>query len=324
MRRRDFIAAVGGAVVTSFAARAQQLPLVGFMSSRAQADSEHLIAAFRRGLAEAGFVEGQNVSVAYGWAGGRYDRLDAIVAEFVSRNVAVIVAVGGVPSARAAKEGAATTPIVFSIGPDPVKLGLVASLNHPGGNATGITLLTTELEPKRLGLVRELVPNAALIAVLINPDNPPSTDQAKDVQQAASSLGSRLLLLYARTRQELDAAFAIVTRERPDALLVGADPFFDTQRNYIIDFATGQRLPALYQFREYAVAGGLISYGISVTEGYRLVGEYAGRILRGEKPSDLPVVQSTKFELIINLRTARALGLQIPDKLLALADEVIE
>ena len=325
MRRRDVIVALGGAAAWPLAARAQEpIPVIGFMSGRSLEDSTHLVPAFRQGLAETGFVENQSVAIEDRWADGRYERLTQIADEFVRRKVAVIAAVGGVASARAAKEATGTIPIVFSVGADPVRLGLVASLNRPGGNATGVSLLTTQLEGKRLGLIHEMAPNAALIAVLINPKNPPSADQARDVQGAARSINQPLLLLHASTLEELNAAFVEVVERRPDALLVGGDPFFDTQRERIIEFAARQRVPALYQFREYAAAGGLMSYGIDLAEAYRLVGLYAGRILKGEKASELPVMQPTKFELLINLKTAKALGLNMPATLLARADEVIE
>ena len=327
MNRRALITLLGGATATwPLVVRGQQpaIPVIGLMSSRSVTDLVPLLEAFHRGLGEAGYFNGQNAKIEYRWANGRYERLPALAAELVGRQVAVIVTFGGSPAARAAKAATSTTPIVFSVGSDPVKLGLVASFNRPAGNATGVGLLTTELEAKRLGLMHELVPKAALVGVLINPTNPPSADQAREVQQAALSIDQRLQILYASTPQELDSAFAVLVRQRADGLLVGADPFFDTQRDRIVGFAAQQRLPALYQFREYAVAGGLMSYGVNITDGYHQVGAYAGRILKGEKPADLPVVQPTKFEFVINLQTAKALGLTVPSTLLARADEVIE
>jgi putative ABC transport system substrate-binding protein len=323
MRRREFVAGLAVAA-WPLRARAQATPTVGFMSSRSLEDSGYLVEAFRQALAEAGFVDGRGVAVEYRWAQGQYERLREIADEFVARKVTMIVTVGGVPSARAAKDATASTPIVFSVGPDPVKLGLVASLNRPGGNATGISLLTTELEPKRLGLVHELVGPGRLLGVLINPNNPPSGDQSRDVQEAALRMNQPLLILHAGTPEDLEAAFVTLADRRPNALLVGADPFFDTQRDRIIGLAARQRLPALYQFREYAAAGGLMSYGTDLADAYRLVGRYVARILKGETPADLPVLQPTKFELVINLKTANALGLSIPPTLLARADEVIE
>jgi putative tryptophan/tyrosine transport system substrate-binding protein len=326
MWRREFITLLGGAAAWPLAARAQHpaMPVIGFMSSRSPDDSTHLVAAFRQGLHEAGFVEGQSVGVEYRWAQGQYERLGPIAGELVRRNVAVLVAMGGVPSALAAKAATASIPIVFSVGADPVKLGLVSSMNRPGGNLTGVSVLSTELETKRLGLLHELVPKASLFGVLINPSNLPSVAQARDVEEAARSIGRRVQIIAASSQPELEAAFAALVRQRADALLVGADPFFDTQRDRIVAFAAQQRLPALYQFREYALAGGLTSYGISLPDGYRQVGVYAGRILKGDRPANLPIVQPTKFEFVINLKAAKALGLEVPPMLLARADEVIE
>jgi putative tryptophan/tyrosine transport system substrate-binding protein len=325
VRRREFIGLLGAAAAWPLVVRAQQpVRVIGFMSSRSPEDSTHLVAAFRRGLAEIGFVEGQNLAVEYRWAQGQYERLRPIANEFVIRNMAVIVTVGGVASALAAKAATATIPIVFAVGPDPVKLGLVSSLSRPQANATGVSLLTTELETKRLGLLRELLPRAALIGVLVNPRNPPSAAQARDLEEAARTVDQRLQVIQASGLPELESAFATLVRLRADALLVGADPCFDTQRDRIVGFAARQRLPALYQFREYVLAGGLTSYGIRLADAYRQVGQYTGRILKGAKPADLPVVQPITFELVINLKTARMLGLEVPPSLLARADEVIE
>ncbi len=326
MRRREFVTLMlSSAAQWPLAARAQaRAPLLGFMSSRSPEDSAYLVDAFRLGLKDGGFVEGRNVTVEYRWAHGQYGLLGEIASQFVSRDVAAIVAVGGVATAQAAKSATATIPMVFSVGLDPVKLGLVESLNRPGGNATGISLLTTELEAKRLGLLKEMVPQAARVGVLLNPNNPPSLNQAREVQEAAGSINQPILVFYATTPKELDAALARVVEQRADALLVGADPFFDTEKSRIVAFAAAQRLPALYQFREYTAAGGLMSYGISLPDTYRLVGLYAGRILNGQNAADLPVLQPTTFEFVINLKTARALNLTIPPTLLARADEVIE
>jgi len=323
--RREFITLVGGAVVTwPLGARAQQqpMPVIGFMSARAPEDSAHLLAAFRRGLAEGGYVEGQNVSVEFRWARGQYDLLPAMAADLVSRRVSVLVAVGGDPSPRAAKRATSTIPIVFGVGGDPISEGLVESFNRPGGNATGDTLYTNIMEPKRLGLLRELVPGVPLIGVLLNPSLAPY--QLPQIEEAARSIDQRILVAKASTDEELMAAFTALTVERVGALLVAADPYFDTRRDQIVGFAERQRLPAIYHFREYAVAGGLLSYGVSVTDGYRQRGVYTARILRGAKPADLPVLQPTKFETVINLKTAKALGIKISDNLLSLADEVIE
>jgi len=324
MNRREFIALLGGAAAWPLVAEAQQspMPVIGFMSARAPEDSAHLLAAFRRGLAEGGYVEGQNVSVEFRWARGQYDLLPAMAADLVSRRVSVLVAVGGDPSPRAAKRATSTIPIVFGVGGDPISEGLVESFNRPGGNATGDTLYTNIMEPKRLGLLRELVPGVPLIGVLLNPSLAPY--QLPQIEEAARSIDQRILVAKASTDEELMAAFTALTVERVGALLVAADPYFDTRRDQIVGFAERQRLPAIYHFREYAVAGGLLSYGVSVTDGYRQRGVYTARILRGAKPADLPVLQPTKFETVINLKTAKALGIKISDNLLSLADEVIE
>ena len=307
------------------AARAQQsMPVIGFLSSRSPEDSTHLIPAFAAGLAEGGYAEGQNLVIEFRWARGRYDLLPAMAAELVSRRVAVLTTAGGEPSALAAKRATSTIPIVFGIGGDPVRLGLVESFSRPGGNATGVTLLTNLMEPKRLGLLRELVPGVPLIGVLLNPKFAPASRQLQQVEEAARNLDQRILVANASTDDELETAFAALTSERVGALLVTADPYFDTRREQIVAFATRQRLPAIYQFREYAVAGGLLSYGVSVTDAYRNYGVYTAKILKGAKPADLPVLQPTKFETVINLKTAKALGVKISDNLLSLADEVIE
>jgi putative ABC transport system substrate-binding protein len=300
------------------------MPVIGFLSSRSPGDSAYLVVAFRKGLSEVGYDDGQNVAIEFRWAEGRYERLPALAADLVNRQVAVLVAVGGEPSALAAKAASSTIPLVFTTGGDPVKIGLVASLNRPGGNATGVSLLTTAPESKRLGLLHELAPSAALIGVLINPNYQEAEAQSRELQEAARSIGQRLHIVNAKNDEELESAFATLVQERANALLVSADPFFDTKRDRIIAFAARYRLPAIYQFRDYAVAGGLMSYGISITDGYRQVGIYTGQILKGAKPAELPIQQSVKFEFVINLKTAKALGLTVPPTLLARADEVIE
>ena len=325
MKRRTFITLLGGAAAWPLAARAQQtMPVIGFMSARSPEDSVHLLEAFRRGLKEGGFVEGQNVVIEFRWARGEYNRLPEMAADLVSRRVNVLTAVGGDPSPRAAKRATSTIPIVFGIGGDPVRDGLVESFNRPGGNVTGVTLMTNLMESKRFGLLRDLVPDAQLVGALLNPSFAPSARQSQQIEEAARSIGQRLIVAKASTDEELDAAFTALVRERADALLVAADPYFDTRRDRIVGFAQRQRLPAIYQFREYVLAGGLLSYGISLTDAYRQFGVYTATILKGAKPADLPVLQPTKFELVINLKTAKTLGLKISDNLLTLADEVIE
>jgi len=325
-RRRQFLTLLGSAVAAwPLAARAQQsMPVIGFMSARSPEDSVHLLEAFRRGLKEGGFVEGQNVVIEFRWARGEYDRLPEMAADLVSRRVSVLTAVGGDPSPRAAKRATSTIPIVFGIGGDPVRDGLVESFNRPGGNVTGVTLMTNLMESKRFGLLRDLVPDAQLVGALLNPSFAPSARQSQQIEEAARSIGQRLIVAKASTDEELDAAFTALVRERADALLVAADPYFDTRRDRIVGFAQRQRLPAIYHFREYVLAGGLLSYGISLTDAYRQFGVYTATILKGAKPADLPVLQPTKFELVINLKTAKTLGLKISDNLLTLADEVIE
>jgi ABC-type uncharacterized transport system substrate-binding protein len=327
MRRREFIALLGGAAAAwPLAARAQQqaMPVIGFLSSRSPEDSTHLIPAFAAGLAEGGYVEGQNVAIEFRWARGRYDLLPAMAAELVGHQVTVLVTAGGEPSALAAKQVTSTIPIVFGLGGDPVRLGLVESFSRPGGNATGVTLLTNLMEPKRLGLLRELVPGVPLIGVLLNPNFAQAPVQLQQIEEAARSINQSINVAKVSIDKELEAAFISFANERVGALLVAADPYFDTRREQIIEFAARYRLPAIYQFREYAVAGGLLSYGVSITDAYRQYGDYTARILKGAKPADLPVLQPTKFETVINLKTAKALGVKISDNLLSLADEVIE
>jgi putative ABC transport system substrate-binding protein len=325
VRRREVLLLLGATAVAP-AVRAQQptAPIIGFMSGRSPDDSAHLVAAFHNGLREAGFVEGKNVTVEYRWALGQYDRLPAMAADLVKRPVTVIAAVGGDVSAVSAKQATSTIPIVFGMGGDPTKAGLVDSLGRPGGNATGYTLLTSELEPKRLGLLRDLLPDAGVIAVLINPNFPPAAGQLAALEKAAQMTSQRLSIFRVSNDGELNAGLAAVLQQRASALLVAADPYLDTRRQQLITFAAQNKLPAIYQFREFAVDGGLMSYGPSITDSYRQGGNYVGQILKGAKPSDLPVLQPTKFELVINLKTAKALGLAIPPGLISFADEVIE
>jgi putative ABC transport system substrate-binding protein len=324
MRRRDFITLLCGAAAWPLAARAQQSapPVIGFLSSRSADDSARVVAAFRQGLAETGYVEDRNVVIEFRWAEGQLDRLPALASELVHRPVAVIAALG--ESGYAAKAATTTIPIVLGSGGDPVELGLVTSLNRPGGNVTGATFLTAQLGAKRLGLLRDLVPGADVVALLINPNTAVGRVQTRDVQQAAHTLGQNLIVLNGGSDESIEASFATLSQKRVAALLVGGDPFFDTRRDRLIALALQYRVPAIYQFREYALAGGLMSYGASITDMYHQVGLYVGRVLKGEKPADLPVMQVSKFETVINLKTAKALGIKISDNLLSLADEVIE
>jgi putative ABC transport system substrate-binding protein len=327
VRRRQFITLLGGAAAAwPLAARAQQpaMPVVGFLSGAAPGPFKHLVGAFHEGLKETGYVEGQTATIEYRWAEGQYERLPAMAADLVRRQVAVIAATGGTLAGRAAKAATATIPIVFSSGIDPIKAGLVASLNRPGGNITGVYLLISELDPKKLGLLRELVPHASVIAVLLNPDSADIRARSAAVQEAARTIGQQIQILHASSERELERAFASLAQVQAVALVVSSDPFFNSRRNQLVALSARYAIPAIYEGREYALAGGLISYGISFAEGYRQVGLYAGRILKGEKPADLPVVQPTKFELVINLKTAKALGLTVTNSMQLLADEVIE
>jgi putative tryptophan/tyrosine transport system substrate-binding protein len=307
-------------------AQAQQpaVSVVGFLSSRSPEESAAHAAAFRQGLSEGGYVEGQNAAIEYRWAKGHYERLPALARELVGLRVTVMAAVGGAPSALAAKAATATIPIVFLIGDDPVALGLVASFNRPGGNVTGVSFLTGELGAKRLGLLCEVVANGSAVALLQNPKDPKAESQKMDVQTAAQALGRRLLVLHASTETEFESSFAVLTRERVGALVVENDPFFDTQRNRLVALAARHAIPAIYHIQEFPAAGGLMSYGASLADAYRQVGTFTGRTLKGAKPADLPVEQPTKFELVINLKTAKALGITIPQSLLLRADEVIQ
>jgi putative tryptophan/tyrosine transport system substrate-binding protein len=324
MKRREFIALLGGAAAAwPLAARAQTaMPVIGYLSGREANDKVE--PAFHRGLKEAGFVEGQNVRIEYRWAQGQYDRLPALVAELLRRPVDVLVTTGGTVSALAAKAATTTIPIVFVTGSDPIKFGLVASLNRPGGNATGVSILVNVLTAKQFELLREMVPRAKLVGFLANPINPNTESDIRNVRVAAESLGLPVHILNASKEDDIDAAFAALAERRADALLVSTDPYFQVRADQVAALAARHAMPTMYSFRENVTAGGLMSYAPSITDAMRQAGLYTGRILRGETPSDLPVVQPTKFEFVINLRTAKGLSLTVPDKLLVAADEVIE
>jgi putative ABC transport system substrate-binding protein len=326
MRRRDLIAGLGSAAIMwPLAAPAQQqaMPVVGFLGTRASGDDPQLLAAFRQGLKEAGYIEGQNVAMEYRFAENQYDRLTALADDLVRRQVAVIVANGF--AAQAAKAATATIPIVFTAGFDPVEVGLVASLSRPGGNITGVSILDVELGPKRLELLHDVVPTATIIAVLINPTDPIRAENTlRGLQAAAHTLGLQLHTLYASTDRDFDAVFASLVKLRAGGLVIGGEPFFNSRSEQLGALTIRHAVPSIYQFRAFAAAGGLASYGASLTDAYRQAGVYTGRILKGEKPGDLAIQQATKIELVINLKTARALGLTIPPALLARADEVIE
>ena len=327
MKRREFIALLGGAAAAwPLGARAQHsaMPVVGYLGPGSPASGVQALTVFRQTLAEAGYVEGRNLAIEARWADGQYDRLPGMAAELVRRPAAVIIATGGSAGAVAAKAATTTIPIVFSVTDDPVKLGLVASIARPGGNATGVHFLLSELGAKQLGLLRELVPAAARLGLLVNPNNMNAEPQTREATAAAAAIGVDFNVVQASDSRTIEAAFAALVRNRTDALLVGADPFFYSRRVQFATLAARHAIPAIYNVREFAEAGGLMSYGTSLTEVFRQVGVYTGRILKGAKPSDLPVVQPTKFELVINLPTARALGIEIPPTLLARADEVIE
>jgi putative ABC transport system substrate-binding protein len=328
VKRRDFILALcGAAAAWPLAARAQQpaMPVVGFLGAGSLDTYALYLAAFRKGLGETGFIEGQNVAIEYRWAEGQYDRMTELAADLVRRRVAVIAVPGSPPGARAAKAATSTIPIVFSVGEDPVKLGLVASIGRPEGNATGINFFTGELVAKRLAILHELVPGAARVGVFINPSDAPRAEiLRRDVDAAARDIGLQIQILNPSSSREIDTAFAALMRDRADALFVGPDAFYNSRRVQLATMAARNAIPTAFAVREYVDAGGLMSYGTSLADMYRQVGVYSGRILKGAKPSDLPVLQSTKFEFVINMQTARMLGLEVPATLLARADEVIE
>jgi putative ABC transport system substrate-binding protein len=324
MKRREFITFLTGVVAWPVVVRAQQaaMPVVGFLSSFTT--NPRFVAAFRKGLAEVGYIEGQNVAIEYRWAeGGQYDQLSTLAADLVNRRVAVIVA-SPIPAALAARAATTTIPIVFAIGSDPIESGLVASLNRPSGNITGVSFLSVELGAKRLELLRTLVPKAASIALLVNPNNSNAEPQTKETESAAAGLGLHLDVLKASSTADFDSAFSALVRQRAGALVVSADPFFISQRDYLIALATRHAVPAIYYAREFVEAGGLVSYGSNFAVAHQQAGAYAGRLLKGEKPTDLPVMLSAKFEFVLNLKTAKTLGVEVPASLLALADEVIE
>jgi putative tryptophan/tyrosine transport system substrate-binding protein len=327
MQRREFITLVGGAAATwPLVARAQQptMPVIGFLNSAAPEAFAPMVAAFRQGLGEAGYVEGRNVAIEYRWAGGQYDRLPALAADLVRRQAAVIVAGGGAVTARAARAATATIPIVFSMGDDPVKLGFVKNLNLPGGNLTGVSLLTTGLEAKRLEVLHEAVPGASVIGLLVNSNFPDVETQLKDVLTAARVLGLQITVLNASSERDIDTAFATLVQQRVGALLVASSPFFNGRREQLVALATRHAIPAIFEWPEFVALGGLMSYGTNLADAYRQVGIYTGKILKGDKPADLPVQQMVKVELFINLKTAKTLGLTFPLSLLGRADKVIE
>jgi putative ABC transport system substrate-binding protein len=328
VRRREFITLLGGAAAAwPLAARAQQsaMPVIGFLNPYSPNGQSDRLRGFRQGLAETGYVEGVSLAIEHRWAEGQFDRLPALAAELARRQVAVIAATGSIAAASAAKAATTTIPVVFVVAEDPVRVGLVASLAQPGGNLTGINFLSAELVAKRLELLRELVPGTARLAVLVNPANAINTETTlRDVQAAARAIGLQIQVLNASTSGEINTAFASLGRERPDALFVGGDAFFNTRRVHLVNLASRHALPAAYAERVFPEIGGLMSYGTDIVDAYRQVGSYAGRILKGAKPADLPVMQATKFELVINVESARMVGLTVPSSLLALADEVIE
>jgi putative ABC transport system substrate-binding protein len=326
MRRREVITLLGGAAVSwSLAVRAQQaMPVIGFLNSASPGPFSPLVAAFRQTLSDAGYVEGRTVDIEYRWAEGRYERLSVLAADLVRGQVTVIVATGGIVAVRAAKAATATIPIVFTSGTDPVEAGVVASLSRPGGNLTGVYLFISALDPKKLGLLHAVVPQASLIGVLFNSSNPDVRPRLSSIQEAAHAVGQKIHILHASTEAELGTAFATFDRLKVGAAVTSADAFFNSRRDYIVALAARYAIPTIYEGREYALAGGLMSYGTSFADGYRQAGVYTARVLKGEKPADLPVIQSTKFELVVNLKTAKTLGLELPHGLVSAADEVIE
>jgi ABC-type uncharacterized transport system substrate-binding protein len=326
MRRREFVAGLGTAAVWPLSASAQQpaMPVIGFLSARSAKDSVINVAAFAKGLEEAGFADGKNLSIEYRFAEGQLDRLPELAADLVRRPVTVLVAVGGATSALAAKKATSTIPIVFVIGGDPVGLGLSASLSRPDGNATGMTIISADLAQKRLGLLRELVPRATALAALVNPDTPEGRAQGADMRAAAQSQGLNLRILETGDEKAIEEAFATLAQDKVDSLLVGSDPVFSVHRDRLVALVAAAALPAIYAFRDFAAVGGLMSYDPDIADAHRQVGVYTGKILKGAKPADLPIQQPTKFQLVLNLKTAKTLGLEVPANLLARADEVIE
>ena len=327
MRRREFIKLVSGAAAAwPLAARAQQpaMPVIGFLNNQGLAGRMYQVEAFRNGLSELGYSEGRNVTIEYRWAENQYDRLPALATDLVRRGVTVIAATGGAAAAHAAKAATSNIPIVFTAGSDPVEAGLVASLNRPGGNVTGVSFLTDALGAKRIGLLREVMAQPGTIAVLLNPKGPDAERQSRELPSAAQTIGQSLEVVNASTEGEIDAAFPAISRARARGLLVAADPFFNDQRERIVALAARLGLPAIYESRAFVAAGGLMSYGASIADAYRQAGVYVGRILKGEKPAELPVLQASKFEFVVNLKTAKALGVEFHPQLVAITDEVIE